>query len=511
MSDSIEKLRGDVKNVENQIATIQQELDNKRLTLQEKFKALLDTHQVSQVDDSFLKEFFEEPYVMIPKRGHEWYVIVPKWLKMQVGWLEHSTKSFNIFIVNKYAQWVSEIPQVLKDKLKFPKPLPFKVLDGTLFTGTTMQEEGWNKYKQYLSRREGTDRIKITKGLEFQLIAKLIEDGTLPFEQIPVKEEDLRVWNQESTGKQTYDEICKKKDITKIQDRAWEEFKKYGAIGIYWAYGGGKSLFGHRLIACVKGKKLVVVPTKTLVEQWTQRIKLFNPEVINEVTIVTYHAYEKVRKEEWTLIIFDEHQHLPANQFIRLSTVQTKYRIGFSGSPFREDGRENYIIALTGKPIGASWEEMLKLNIIQTPQFRVYVVETKKQKEERLAELLQIPIKTIVFCDSLDYGEELAKVFHVPFIYSETTDRINTILNSETCIVSRVGDEGISDPNLERVIEISFLFGSRMQEGQRFGRLMHSSKKVQHIVIMTREEFELYHKRLDAILERGFKIEYIGA
>ncbi|PJC01980.1 MAG: helicase, partial [Candidatus Komeilibacteria bacterium CG_4_9_14_0_8_um_filter_36_9] len=85
----------------------------------------------------------------------------------------------------------------------------------------------------------------------------------------------------------------------------------------------------------IKGDKLVVVPTLTLKEQWEERIKKFIPEFQNETEVVTYHAYEKLRNREFSLIIFDECQHLPANTFIRLSTLKTKYRLGFSGSPFR--------------------------------------------------------------------------------------------------------------------------------------------------------------------------------
>jgi len=49
-----------------------------------------------------------------------------------------------------------------------------------------------------------------------------------------------------------------------------------------------------------------------------------------------------------------------------------------------------------------------------------------------------------------------------------------------------------------------------MQESQRFGRLMHALKQEpEHIILMNEEEFENYQKRLYAITERGFRIEYI--
>ncbi|MEM1540540.1 MAG: hypothetical protein QXJ07_04075, partial [Candidatus Bathyarchaeia archaeon] len=190
--------------------------------------------------------------------------------------------------------------------------------------------------------------------------------------------------------------------------------------------------------------------------------------------------------------------------------LKTKYRMGFSGSPYREDGRENYIIALTGFPVGMSWEELIRLQVVREPTFRVYILSDNREKMRKLGELLQIPVKTLIFCDWLDLGEKIAKTFNIPFVYGETKDRLEIIRESQACVVSRVGDEGISLPRIERVIEVAFLYGSRMQESQRFGRLMHSAKEEpEHIILMTEEEFESYQKRLYAITERGFRIEFV--
>jgi len=503
----IEQLKEVMAEAEKQFNTIESKIKAMRENLYQKFNKLMNSHQATQVDHEFLKDFFDEPYVMLPKRGHEWYVVVPKFLKMQVGYLEHSTRSFNIFVVNKYVQWLSEIPQNIQEKLKFPKPLPFKVFDGMLLTGEEHQNQAWDNYRRFLVKREGKDRIRIKKGYEFKLIAQLIEQGTLPFVPKPVNLEDIRLWQSE--GYEKYAEICRDKNIVNLQNKAWENFCRYGAIGVYWAFGTGKSLFGHKLIGSIKGDKLVIVPTLTLKEQWLERLAKFNPKTRHEVTVETYHSYHKVRNREWTLIIFDECQHLPANTFIRLSTIKTKYRVGFSGSPFREDGRENYIFALTGFPIGMAWEDLLRLHIIKAPQFRVYILSDKREKDRKLEELLRIPVKTIIFCDSLNYGEHISKKFEIPFVYGQTRDRLEIVRNAQTCVVSRVGDEGLSIPDLERVIEVAFLFGSRMQESQRFGRLMHSAKDAQHIILMTKKEFDRYQKRLRAIIQRGFKIEYV--
>jgi len=856
------------------------------------------------------------------------------------------------------------LPAVIKKRIRIPEPLPFKVIDGYLHTGTKLQEVAWERYKKFLYRKEGRDRIRIKKGYEFQLIAKLIEDGCLPFVPMPVEEEDLREWNGIK--------------LRSYQRKAWEKFLKCGAIGVFYPFGAGKSMFGLYTLGRIRGRKLVVVPTLTLQEQWIERIREFMPEYEDEIEVVTYLAYDKVKDKEYTLTIFDECHRLPANTYIRLSTIRTKYRIGLSGcvakgtyilcndewrkiesldqpdvysfsngnllktkalnfltfwtpqkkpyklstysgktllctsdhpiltidgwksaeklrrgdivvvtnqappnakqlkitfdefletyppkqkvlvkayyevlklksegkswrkirkiikekygselntiewligkatpipirewkkvkpllnrgdlivklfgfalgdgnlneqfrltytvpkeevepiisafkelgiscsvykkkgknvfsvrpqlyaigrifnilgmpignkiekrleispkiypftveflsglfgadgsppylrrrkfihsittyigesilamnttnasylegcfnllssmlrqlgidsiykikkgwkrkngedtlkfelriksrlenmlkflhlidfafspkkqakankvlikkkkllereekvkrgeipkrgkfvelrnvsieipsfineniriemisestplkekfpifnlrvdktenfvangfivhnSPFREDGRENYIFALTGFPIGLNWEELIKLKVVTVPRFKLYIVRDYHEKFRRLDELLKIPVKTLIFCDSIRLGKQIASRFGIPFVYSETRNRLEIIRNSDVCVVSRVADEGISVEDIERVIEVAFLYGSRRQESQRFGRLMHSQKEEpEHIIIMTEREFQAYQKRLYAIYERGFRIEVV--
>ena len=65
---------------------------------------------------------------------------------------------------------------------------------------------------------------------------------------------------------------------------------------------------------------------------------------------------------------------------------------------------------------------------------------------------------------------------------------------------------GVSLKDLEHVIEVDFLFGSRREEVQRTGRLFHSDIGETHDIIMTKEEFEQYGKRLHGLIEKGFRI-----
>jgi len=473
-------------------------LREKREAIALEFQRRLDELKDTGIDTNKLIEFLKskEKFVLLPKKANEWYVVVPRFVPMNIGWLEHQTPNFNIFVVNRYTNLIYDLPEELRNKLKIPKGPDFTVIDNFLYTGRDFQDVGYERYKSFLFRREGSDRIRIRKGQEFALIAKLIEDGCLPFSSFPVDEEDLRDF--------------KGIELRPYQQIAWDGFLKMGCVGIYWGFGAGKSLLGVYALAKISGNKLVVVPTITLKEQWQERIKDFIPGYEKEISIVTYLAYDKIKKNKYSLVIFDEVHHLPANSYIKLSTLNTKYRIGLSGSPFREDGRENYIFALTGYPIGISWEELLKLNVIAEPRFKLYIVAEENAKLKKVEELLRLPLKTIIFCDSITLGKRISQKFGIPFIFGETKKRLETVQQSDVCVVSRVGDEGISIQDLERVIEVSYLFGSRMQESQRFGRLMHSQKaEPEHIIIMTEEEFRTYQKRLYAIYERGFKIEII--
>jgi len=499
MIEKLKKIRTMADEFDRELELLKSDIEKKQNNYS---RAILEMSKEAQITEGLNKEefksFIKEPYVILPTgKQEEWFVAVPKFIRMNLGWLDHTTDSFNVFKINKFMKWLGNIPINIQNKFKFGSDLPLKVFDGILLTGREHQSIAWEKYNNFLTKREGQDKIKIKQGYEFKLLAKLIDDGILPFMPKPISEEDLR--KEENFGFKLRD----------YQLDAWKRFKEVGAVGIYWAYSAGKTFFGMYAGGKIKGNKLVVVPTRTLVEQWEERINHYLPNLRNEFEVVTYHSFDKLRNKEFSLIIFDECQHLPANTFSKFATLRSKYRIGLSATPYREDGRTDYIFALTGFPIGLSWDDLIELGILEIPDIRVYIVADKRAKENKLKELLQIDKKTIIFCDTISFGEKLSNALEIPFVYGATKKRIEIIKEASVSIVSRVGDEGLSIPDIERIIEIDFLFGSRRQEGQRLGRLFHGEEKGEHIILMTEQEFEDYNKRLYAITEKGFKIEVI--
>jgi DNA excision repair protein ERCC-3 len=499
MIERFKQIKEMAEKFDIELEGLKSEIDTKQKEYQEKVSNISKISQITEgLNEDEFKQFIKEPYVIISTgKQEEWFVAVPKFIRMNLGWLDHTTETFNVFRINKFMKWLGNIPLDIERKFKFETKLPLKVFDGIILTGKENQERAWEKYNQFLTKRQGEDKIQIKKGYEFKLLAKLIDDGILPFIPKPVIDEDLR-----ELGNIGF-------ELRDYQLEAWNRFKEVGAVGVYWAYSAGKTFFGMYAGGKIKGKKLVVVPTKTLVEQWEERIRKYLHNYKDEWDVVTYHSFDKLRNKEFALVIFDECQHLPANTFSKFATLKTKYRIGLSATPYREDGRTDYIFALTGFPIGLSWESLIELGVLQIPDVRVYIVPDWRAKETKLRELLQIDKKTIIFCDTISLGERLSKIFEIPFVYGSTNKRIEIIKEADVSIVSRVGDEGLSIPEIKRVIEIDFLYGSRRQEGQRLGRLFHGEEKGEHIILMTEKEFEDYNKRLYAITEKGFKMEII--
>ena len=453
--------------------------------------------KTSKLDRDQLEAFFKKPYYLEPVHGRpdSWYLVIPKFVDVQIGWLDRSTESYNRFLINRYMDWLGEIPEAIKKQLDW-KPPPELVLEGEELHGPKgALEYAWQKYRPFLHDRD-EKRIKINPKRAFDLIAGLIKDGVLPFSIKQVDPADL---------------VERKCDfqLRDYQLQAWNELKRFSAVGVYYPPGTGKTIIGLWTMTHLKPPHLVVVPTRLLQEQWIERIEANTDLKLGEYEVLTYQgAISKGSNKAWSTLIIDEVHHLPANTFIKLSLIRRKYTLGLSATPFREDGREEYVFALSGKPVGLSWDYFKKLNLIKSPTCHVWIVKNFEAKLRRLEALLQAEKRTIIFSDSLEVGKAIANRFKVPFVSGETKNNMETIVSNRIVVVSRVGDEGMSLPDIEQFIEVSWLGGSRRQELQRTTRLLHShTDEQENHVLMTLEEYLRDRKRLFSIMDKGFKIE----
>lgn len=453
-----------------------------------------------------LAAFAEQPYKVLPKAENEYYVVTPRFVPFHVGHLHEQDEAWQTFVVNKYISWIEDLPEEIRDQIRIPKEYENPVVeDGVLeLADEDERDRAWDDLggrDAGLHIREGDNKIKIQNGKEFDVIAELVERGNLPFQAQEIDDVYLRGEPEGVT-------------LRSYQERAWETFREYGQIGVYWPPGAGKTFLALYAGERVKGDKLVVVPTSTLEQQWEERIEEFCERPYEwEVRTYQYLTHGSTHVDEYNpaLTIFDECHRLPATTFSKLATLDTDFRIGLSASPYREDGRTDYIFALTGYPVGVDWQELVELGVVDYPSVWVYLYRREEQKVDDLAELARDkPGKGVIFCDGIDAGEQLSERLGVPFVSGDTpkSQRMDIVRENRVAIVSRVGDEGMSLDELDWSIEHEFHGGSRRQELQRTGRVMHGDGDGQHIVQMTDEQAEKYGDRLYSIEERGMDLRF---
>ncbi len=482
---------------------------------EKKIKQLAERIDLEKSDISVedFKNFVKKPYLINPKDEEKYEIVVPQFLDFQVGRLDRQVNNYNVFVIDKYTKWLSGVPDFLQEEIDISTEQNFQVEDDLLKFDPDKKEVVEDTYnlKRHVSNIEN-DKATVKKGHEFELIAELIDRGELPFVPQPVDPSDMREPDLRDPDKP--DEEFSLKDY---QKRGYEEFLDSGSVCYCWATGAGKSFPALKALDGLKYdeddmRKAIVVYGKATEDQWKDvYIPKYAPRLQDEVEIVTYQSVDKLSgKGRYALIVFDECHSLPANTFSKGATIPTKYRIGLSASPYREDGRTNYIFALTGKPIGLDWKKTLEVMGKEYHEVNIHIVKNKEEKIKRIKRILQDnpETNTLVFCDGIDFGEKISEETGLRFVSGRDKNQLEKIKEKDQVIVSRIGDHGISLENLQMVLEADFLFGSRRQQIQRTGRLFHGEGE-RHDIFFTGGEFNKYQKRLFSLIEKGFSLNFV--
>ena len=119
----------------------------------------------------------------------------------------------------------------------------------------------------------------------------------------------------------------------------------------------------------------------------------------------------------------------------------------------------------------------------------------------------------LIFCDWIEQGQALADQLDIPFIHGSTPRKLEKVQESEICVVSRIGNRGISLPDLRLVIEVAGAGSAREQFAQRVGRLLHGEFEGEFITVFTPEEAAKYRGRIfgvEAELAGEVDIEFIA-
>lgn len=135
------------------------------------------------------------------------------------------------------------------------------------------------------------------------------------------------------------------------QQAAFDKLQTYGFQGVIKvASGKGKTVLAIKVIQELSGKVLVVVPTINLMQQWKEELKKFHPQVScsfyygakkdesGDVVISVINTAAKIPFTcEFNLKIFDEIHHYGAPLYTSVFSIPSKYTIGLSATPQRED------------------------------------------------------------------------------------------------------------------------------------------------------------------------------
>lgn len=304
--------------------------------------------------------------------------------------------------------------------------------------------------------------------------------------------------------------------------------------------GAGKTLVGITATTTVKKHTIIMCTSQVAAEQWKQQFNLWSTISMDKVflfssshkerrpkadeagvVITTYNMItggrsaqaleilSAITEIDWGLIILDEVQVAPADQFQKVvSMIKSHTILGLTATLVREDDKIADLNHLIGpKLYEANWLDLQKdghLARVQcievwcdmTPEFFMQYLK-ERSNVKKLALFVNNPNKimacqwlmeyhekrgdkVIVFSDNIYAIETIARKLERPFIhggvgnverqgiltYFQRTNEVNTIF------LSRVGDTSIDLPGANVIIQISSHFGSRKQEAQRLGRIL---------------------------------------
>jgi len=350
-------------------------------------------------------------------------------------------------------------------------------------------------------------------------------------------------------------------------------YEKKGGSGIVvLPCGAGKTIVGMGAMENIKEKTLILVTNITALRQWKKELinKTYlkdddigeysgEAKEIKPITIATYQILtykkskksnflhlERLNKENWGLVIYDEVHLLPAPVFRFACEVQTRKRLGLTATLIREDGKERDVFSLIGPKIyDIPWKILEKQGWIakaicteiriELPEDEkyIYAFETKRNKCKiaYINEKKYPIVKTLLSLHKNDnlliigqyikQLEHIAKTFNLNLITGKTPNFERQILydrfrNGEikSLVVSKVANFAIDLPDANVAIQVSGSFGSRQEEAQRLGRILRPklNKQAHFYSIVTRDTVEINfaEKRQLFLTEQGYTYEIIN-
>lgn len=531
VDDIMDDLRDEVsQRVQSKLAEIETRPDE-----EDTDKSVPRVEELEDLDDFDAEAFhrlWSKPYLLQQDSDTEYTLYVPNcFTDFEVGeFIGHGEdKRFRMYRLTPTTAGLHGIPDCVAndDRIDIERDDRFRVEGAYIYYDREDRDEleQYDDITDHL-RNIGPTSAAIRDGHEYMVMEAMLRHGFFPFTPHPIEDDD---WS-EPTVSFPFD----------LYDYQWDwidHIKDNGHGCFVGPTGSGKSVPTTYLFAGLDGTHALICYGRMTLGQWQQYLDdwadlnvavvtddTFDPDSSDiddyDVVLATYQSVDKIHAivrsdnndlNQFNAIATDESHAITADTFAAAASIPTEYKWGMTASPYREDGREEAIQAFTGPYIGMDWDAILDEQDKARHTVEVHIVDDEQDKVEVAADLYDPDQRTLIYSDSIDLGNAIADRLGVPSVNGQDGhdqyDRILAAIEEYgVCVVSRVGDHGISIDGLEAIIECSFLYGSRNQSLQRTGRLLHDDAGNTHHVVFTDEQWDRHHKRLFSQMDRGFEI-----
>jgi DNA excision repair protein ERCC-3 len=284
------------------------------------------------------------------------------------------------------------------------------------------------------------------------------------------------------------------------------------------------------------------------------------------IIVTTYHMFSsrevnrstrskemmrQCKEREWGITILDEVHLAPAKIFRKVTNnINSHIKIGLTATMVREDELVDEIPFLVGPTLYnldiftlRSFNHIAPVHCteITIPMSDVFgqrflFEEDREVKTmmwtcnpnklrvvyELMCKHVKQNNKVMIFCDNLFALKVYQEILGCPKIQGSTptAERLQIIKKFKedggNCVLfSTVGDQSIDLPEADVVIQLALTDGSRMQEGQRIGRVQRSFKGKERayfysLISAETDEFTYAEKRRNFLLENGYTVNQLG-
>jgi DNA excision repair protein ERCC-3 len=257
----------------------------------------------------------------------------------------------------------------------------------------------------------------------------------------------------------------------------------------------------------------------------------------------------KCKTREWGLLILDEVHLAPANNIRQVTnSIRCHVKLGLTATMVREDSLITDLPNLVGPKIfeldiftlrmrgHIAYVQCLEMHVPLTPEFNQAYYSASGLEEKRLMyatnpnktrvchtlikQHLEKNHKIMVFCDNLFGLEWYTHMLRKPKIDGDTPneerqkilENFRTTKGGDCVLFSRVGDHSIDLPEADVVIQVALMDGSRMQEGQRIGRVQRPQERklrayFYSLITANTEEIDYAAKRRSFLTEHGYTVD----